>query len=72
MPRVRVNQGTICGGRRGNLLKKQLIAKKDYVINKEGFVELTRDFLLKRGECCHNGCKNCPYPDCWCKTVRKK
>ena len=22
---------------------------------------LGRDFLLKRGFCCHNGCKNCPY-----------
>jgi len=22
---------------------------------------LSRDFLLKRGFCCHNGCKNCPY-----------
>lgn len=22
---------------------------------------LSRNFLLKRGFCCHNGCKNCPY-----------
>ena len=22
---------------------------------------LTREFLLKRGSCCKNGCKNCPY-----------
>jgi len=22
---------------------------------------LSREFLLKRGFCCHNGCKNCPY-----------
>ena len=22
---------------------------------------LSRDFLLKRGFCCHNGCTNCPY-----------
>ncbi len=22
---------------------------------------LSREFLLKRGFCCKNGCKNCPY-----------
>jgi NTP pyrophosphatase (non-canonical NTP hydrolase) len=22
---------------------------------------LSKEFLLKRGFCCHNGCKNCPY-----------
>ncbi len=22
---------------------------------------LTREFLLKRGYCCGNGCRNCPY-----------
>lgn len=22
---------------------------------------LSRDFLLRRGFCCENGCKNCPY-----------
>jgi hypothetical protein len=22
---------------------------------------LSREFLLKRGYCCNNGCKNCPY-----------
>lgn len=24
---------------------------------------LTREFLLSRGRCCHNGCQNCPYVD---------
>jgi len=24
-------------------------------------VPLTREFLLDRGYCCDNGCKNCPY-----------
>jgi len=23
---------------------------------------LTREFLIRRGSCCHNGCRNCPYP----------
>ncbi|MBA3831255.1 MAG: hypothetical protein H0X34_05090 [Chthoniobacterales bacterium] len=22
---------------------------------------LSRDFLLRRGNCCKNGCRNCPY-----------
>ena len=22
---------------------------------------LTREFLLRRGSCCQNGCRNCPY-----------
>ena len=25
---------------------------------------LSRDFLLSRGYCCNNGCKNCPYIKC--------
>lgn len=29
---------------------------------------LTKEFLLKRGYCCHNGCKNCPYKD---KNIKK-
>lgn len=24
---------------------------------------LSREFLLSRGRCCNNGCKNCPYKD---------
>jgi len=24
-------------------------------------IPLTREFLLNRGFCCDNGCKNCPY-----------
>ena len=24
---------------------------------------LSREFLLKRGHCCDNGCKNCPYKE---------
>jgi hypothetical protein len=24
---------------------------------------LSREFLLSRGVCCHNGCLNCPYKE---------
>lgn len=27
-----------------------------------GMVVFTEAFLLKRGFCCHNGCRHCPYP----------
>jgi hypothetical protein len=27
-----------------------------------GFMVLTAHFLLKRGYCCANECRNCPYP----------
>lgn len=26
-----------------------------------GFAPLTADYLLQRGYCCGNGCKNCPF-----------
>jgi len=27
-----------------------------------GFMVLTAVFLKKRGYCCNNGCRHCPYP----------
>lgn len=27
----------------------------------DGFMVLTAHFLLKRGYCCGNGCRHCPY-----------
>ena len=35
----------------------------DYIINKKGLFVWTRWYLLRRGKCCSNGCKNCPYQD---------
>lgn len=35
---------------------------------------LTSKFLLSRGFCCNNGCKNCPYklsPCRWCGVIPK-
>ena len=32
----------------------------DYYLE-DGFVVFTKEFHLKRGYCCNNGCKNCPY-----------
>jgi len=33
----------------------------DYYFNSDGYVVLTAKYLLERGYCCGNGCKNCPY-----------
>ncbi|MBO9573631.1 MAG: hypothetical protein J7497_15695 [Chitinophagaceae bacterium] len=29
--------------------------------NDEGFTIFTAEYLLSRGYCCGNGCRNCPY-----------
>lgn len=33
----------------------------DYVIDEQGRFVFTREYHLKRGYCCGNNCKNCPY-----------
>ena len=33
----------------------------DYYMNEKGFMVFTKKYLLKRGYCCENGCKHCPY-----------
>ena len=33
----------------------------DYEINSDGLLVFTAHYLKKRGYCCQNGCKNCPY-----------
>ncbi len=35
--------------------------KVDYTLNEEGLMILSRWFLLRRGHCCKNGCRHCPY-----------
>jgi hypothetical protein len=42
-------------------VSKPLIEKRDYYFNEDGMMVLTRLYLLERGYCCGNGCKNCPY-----------
>ena len=33
----------------------------DYYINEDGFWVFTTFYHLKKGYCCQNGCKHCPY-----------
>ena len=35
--------------------------EKDYYITEEGYRCFTEAYYLKRGYCCDNGCKHCPY-----------
>ena len=41
----------------------------DYYINEIGYRIFTEQYLLKRGYCCKNGCKHCPYG--WDKKTQK-
>ena len=40
----------------------------DYYFNEQGLMVFTAQYHLKRGYCCGNGCKHCPYD----KGVRGK
>ncbi len=33
----------------------------DFYHTAEGYIVFTAKYLLKRGYCCQNGCKHCPY-----------
>jgi hypothetical protein len=33
----------------------------EYYYTAEGYVVFTEKYLLKRGYCCQNGCRHCPY-----------
>ncbi|MEZ4750265.1 MAG: DUF5522 domain-containing protein [Bdellovibrionota bacterium] len=34
---------------------------EDYYLNDDGLLVFTAAYLLKRGYCCRNGCRHCPY-----------
>ena len=38
----------------------KLVKNVDYTIDDELYV-FSKWYLVKQGECCNNGCKNCPY-----------
>jgi hypothetical protein len=42
-------------------MQPQLKEGIDFYYNEDGYVVLTAAFLLKRGYCCGNGCRHCPY-----------
>lgn len=42
------------------MAKKQIIENKDYYLE-NGYVVWTEHYLEKRGYCCGNKCRHCPY-----------
>jgi hypothetical protein len=37
------------------------LSSDEFYYSKEGYIVFTEKYLLKRGYCCKNGCKHCPY-----------
>ncbi|HMT29192.1 MAG TPA: DUF5522 domain-containing protein [Bacteroidia bacterium] len=35
--------------------------KEDFYFSEEGFIIFTEAYHLKRGYCCNNNCKHCPW-----------
>jgi hypothetical protein len=40
---------------------ENLVELVDYYYNEQGYIVLTESFHLKKGYCCGNGCRHCPY-----------
>lgn len=45
----------------GESSQEVLVEGVDFINNSDGHMVLTREYLLKQGHCCKNGCQNCPY-----------
>jgi len=43
----------------------------DYTMSPDGYRIMTEFYLVKRGYCCSNGCRNCPYSPKAIKGNRK-
>jgi len=41
--------------------KKKKLEDDEFYLSPEGYIIFTEKYLLKRGFCCKNGCKHCPY-----------
>lgn len=44
-----------------NPFKKDLVEGIDFYYNEDGYKVFTEAYHLKRGYCCQNNCKHCPY-----------
>lgn len=42
-------------------LSRSKFEEGDFYFNELGYRVFTEQFLKKRGYCCKNGCKHCPY-----------
>lgn len=41
--------------------KRKDMQSSDYYVSSEGYIVFTEKYHLKRGYCCKNSCKHCPY-----------
>lgn len=41
--------------------KREELDPEDFYYSEEGFIVFTEKYLLKRGYCCENACRHCPY-----------
>lgn len=41
--------------------QEKIIKSEDFYYSPEGYKIFTEKYLLKRGYCCQNSCKHCPY-----------
>jgi hypothetical protein len=41
--------------------KEEMVEMEDYYYNEQGYWVFTEQYHLKRGYCCKNRCKHCPY-----------
>ena len=52
--------------------RKKLKEGEDCYFDEQGLLVLTKEFLIRRGFCCHNNCTNCPYKNTDPKNPRNK
>lgn len=44
-----------------NGMDRKTEKNEDFYLDADGFTVMTAHYLLKRGYCCGNGCRHCPY-----------
>ena len=44
-----------------NFYNKKALQNDDFYYGTDGFIVFTEYYHLKRGYCCKNNCKHCPY-----------
>ncbi len=52
--------------------KRSKMDPEDYYMSPDGYLVFTEKYHLKRGYCCGNGCKHCPYKEKDKKPQSKK
>lgn len=54
-------ENAVVGIAKNYATSSQPIEEIDYYLNEDGQFVFTAWYLLKRGYCCQNGCRHCPY-----------